>query len=99
MGSKELNLTVATINCDSSNNKADNIADYIFEQDLDICCLTETWLKSDDTVTIGELCPYGYEYLFRAKIREVVVLQLLSNSRFLLCSTVLKKLLSAHLST
>ena len=62
-GSKELNLTVAMINCESSNNKADNIADYILEQDLDICCLTETWLNSDDTVTIGELFPNGYEII------------------------------------
>ena len=38
-GSKELNLTVATINCESSYNKADNIADYILEQDLDIYLL------------------------------------------------------------
>ena len=62
-GSQELNLTVATINCESSSKKADNIADYILEQDLDICCLTETWLNSDDTVTIGELCPNGYEII------------------------------------
>ena len=59
-GSQELNLTVATINCESSNNKAAIIADYILEQDLDICCLTETWLNSNDPVTNGELCPNGY---------------------------------------
>ena len=58
-----LNLNVATINCESCNNKAAMIADYILEQDLDICCLTETWLNADDPVTIGELCPNGYKLI------------------------------------
>ena len=39
------------------------IADYNLEQDLDICCLTETWLNADDPVTIGELCPNGYKLI------------------------------------
>ena len=58
-----LNLNIATINCESCNNKAAMIADYILEQDLDICCLTETWLNADDPVTIGELCPNGYKLI------------------------------------
>ena len=62
-GSQELNLAVATINCESSYNKAATIADYILEHDLDICCLTETWLNSDDTVTICELFLNGYEII------------------------------------
>ena len=52
-----LNLNIATINCESCNNKAAMIADYILEQDLDICCLTETWLNADDPVTINEWLP------------------------------------------
>ena len=62
-GSQELNLTVATIHCKSSNNKLAIIDDYLLEQDLVICCLTETWLNSVYPVTIGELCPSGYEII------------------------------------
>lgn len=56
-------VNVATINCESCNNKTTDLVDYIIDQDLDICCLTETWLQVDDSVTPRDLCPEGYDII------------------------------------
>ena len=53
-------FNVATINCESCNNKTADLVDYIIEKDLEICCLTETWLREDDSLTPFHLCPVGY---------------------------------------
>ena len=34
--------------------------DYIIEQSLDLCWITETWLSPEDSVIMGELTPSGY---------------------------------------
>ena len=56
-----LSFNAATINCESANNKTLDLTDYISEQDIDVCCLTETWMTENDPVTAGELCPPGYK--------------------------------------
>ena len=56
-----LSFNAATINCESAKNKTLDLTDYISELDIDICCLTETWMTENDPVTAGEICPPGYE--------------------------------------
>ena len=53
-------FNVATINCESCNNKTADLVDYVIEKDLEVCCLTETWLREDNSLTPLHLCPVGY---------------------------------------
>ncbi len=50
-------------NAKSARNKTINIADNIIENDVDIMVLTETWLKEEDQVKVGELTPPGCSFL------------------------------------
>ena len=40
-----------------------DIFDYICERKIDLCAITETWLRSDDDATRAEMCPTGYKFL------------------------------------
>ena len=57
-------IDISLWNARSVRNKADLIHDYLLECDVDALVLTETWLNSDDNVTIGELIPDGYGFIF-----------------------------------
>ncbi len=51
-------LKIMSMNARSVNNKADNICDYIVEECIDICAITETWLSGNDNkdqITCGKL--------------------------------------------
>jgi hypothetical protein len=49
-------------------NKSLDIHDLILEKELDVLCLTETWLKeAGDEPVIGELVPPGYTFTHRAR--------------------------------
>ena len=57
---KTIDYKCATINCHSIVNKtADFKVEYI-EHNLDVCALTETWMKEGDDTTAMQLCPDGY---------------------------------------
>ena len=58
-------LNAALINARSICNKAIQISDFIFEHNIDILCITETWLKSNcsDNLVLSELLPPGYDVL------------------------------------
>ena len=76
------------------------IADYILEQDPDICCLTETWLNADDPVTIGELCPNGYKLIsIPRKDRRGGGVAVVLKNHYLLSKTVLMMSPSTPLNT
>ena len=51
------------VNARSIRNKSSDIFDYICERKIDLCALTETWLRSDDDATRAEICPTGYKFL------------------------------------
>jgi hypothetical protein len=44
-------------------NKADSIAEYLVDKDVDVCAVTETWLRTgdEDKIVIGNLIPDGYK--------------------------------------
>ena len=48
------------INSRSMCNKAEFLVDYITSHDIDIMCITETWLRSEDTASASAITPSGY---------------------------------------
>ena len=60
---KETITHFATINCCSIVNKTADFKIDLHTQNVDICALTETWLKEDDAITPIEMCPAGYASL------------------------------------
>ena len=53
-------LHSAHVNCRSVVNKTQAIQPELFTNNLDICALTEIWIKSDDNLTCICICPLGY---------------------------------------
>ena len=58
--SKQLHLSVCSINVRSVKNKTLSLSDYMSTNDYDIIALTETWLSNDCKATLAELVPPGY---------------------------------------
>ena len=56
-------IGLATINARSVNNKVSVIWDAIYEHNLDLCAITETWLKSIDGPIIHQLSDKNYSYV------------------------------------
>ena len=52
-------------------NKADFIIDYVTDHDIDVLCITETWLQSDNTASVSAITPRGYlfEHVARSNQR------------------------------
>ena len=63
------NSTFVQINAHSVRNKSDIICDFIYENNLDLWALTETWLLPSDTVMPIQIAPppprYSIVYIFR----------------------------------
>ena len=55
-------LNFCLFNAQSVCNKTDDIIDYVLDNDIDICCITETWLNRDDSVTVAALQINGYKF-------------------------------------
>lgn len=56
-------LKLSVWNAQSVGNKTDKLCDYVSDNDIDVLCLTETWLKSEDSGIIGDLSPPGYSFI------------------------------------
>jgi exonuclease III len=56
-------LRVCSLNARSVRNKADEISEFIIDQELDILAITETWLSpgNKDNIVLGSLTPSGYQ--------------------------------------
>ena len=55
-------LCFATINARSLRNKTAVFVDHIVEQNIDVCVVTDTWLKDKDTASIACICQSGYSF-------------------------------------
>ena len=60
LGPKQSATLCAIINCRSVVNKTTNLKVNIATNNLDVCILTETWIKVDDSITDIQMCPPGY---------------------------------------
>ena len=57
---KTLDCRCATVNCRSIVNKTSEFKVELTDHKLDICALTETWIREGDVTTAVQLCPEGY---------------------------------------
>ena len=50
-------------NARSVGNKTTFITEYLKEHDIDVICITESWLNANDAVIIGECTPPTYSFM------------------------------------
>ena len=63
---KATHVIVGVWNARSAVKKALKVNDMTVERDLDVLCITETWLREEgDDVSIGEMTPPGFSFLHR----------------------------------
>ena len=62
---------LASINCQSMNNKSDLLLEYIVEKDLDICFLVETWFKTEYDFALKASVPNGFSYLNKPRPHDI----------------------------
>ena len=53
-------LRFANVNARSLKNKTAEIVDHVLSNNINVCIVTETWLKEADTIGIAALSPPGY---------------------------------------
>jgi hypothetical protein len=56
-------LRIGMQNCRSVRNKCTTVSEYVLDKDLDVFCLTETWLSNYDAIDVSDLCPQGYSFI------------------------------------
>ena len=62
---KSVHLT--TINTRSIWNKIDQFQHYLLKNNIDICAVTETWLKEDDEYELHEIPPPGFKIISKPR--------------------------------
>ena len=55
-------LKIGLINIRSLAPKATFVNELITDHQVEILCLTETWLKTDEYIALNESAPPGYSY-------------------------------------
>ncbi len=53
--------TFACFNAQSVKNKTHALKDYILDKNIQLCAITESWLKPQNDLEMGELKPSGYK--------------------------------------
>ena len=54
---------MATFNCRSFCNKTVSVLELLKEEEIDVCFLTETWLKLDDKAKYAEVKDHGFDII------------------------------------
>ena len=60
---KEKTIHFAIVNARSVKNETAILVDHILQEKIDICVVTETWLKDVDSVSVAALSPPGYYFI------------------------------------
>ena len=55
-------------NVRSINNKTDYVMQYLIDSDIDIACITETWLTDTENHTTFRLKSYGYQIVHKHRL-------------------------------
>jgi len=55
-------LNFGNVNARSLRNKSEVFIDHIISNNIDVCIVTETWVKDDDNVSLAALSPHGYSF-------------------------------------
>ena len=63
-------LNVSTLNARSICNKSADILEVFNERNVDVMAITETWLKSKDTVTPSNLTSQGHKFVHNCRINK-----------------------------
>ena len=58
---KQFAIQCVLINCKSEVNKTAELRVDIITNNLDVCILTETWIRMEDSITEVQMCPPGYK--------------------------------------
>ena len=61
--SRKKHLTIGNCNAQSVRNKSADIISSIVDNNIDICVITETFLKDYDNVTRNDITPLSYNFL------------------------------------
>ena len=56
-------LSLAHVNAQSIRNKIGSFQHYLQDEKIDLCVVTETWVKPDDIIHPKEITPPGYDIL------------------------------------
>ena len=64
---KHYNCKLAHINARSITNKSGPIEHYLHDQEVDICAITETWVKTDNQTAPKEILPPGYNIITKPR--------------------------------
>ena len=60
-------MHLATINTRSICNKINQYQHYLLEKSIDVCAVTETWLKENDEYGLREIPPSGFKIISKPR--------------------------------
>ena len=60
-------LSLAHVNAQSIRNKIGSFQHYLQDEKIDLCTVTDTWLKPDDIIHPKEITPPGYDILSKPR--------------------------------
>ena len=60
-------MHLASINARSISNKINQFQHYLLEKNIDVCAVTETWLKEGDEYRLHEIPPLGYKIISKTR--------------------------------
>ena len=61
-GNANSGILFSTVNTQSIRNKTGDIVNHVVSENIDICAITETWLRSEDDTIRQECQPAGYTF-------------------------------------
>ena len=61
-------ISLSHINARSVCNKSLELQTYITERSINLCAITESWLKPDDQVSLADITPSGYKALSKPRL-------------------------------
>jgi len=62
-------IKLGLLNIRYLNSKALTVNDMISDYNLDVLSLTETWLKTNDCITLNESTPQDYSYKHEPRLK------------------------------